>query len=179
MAIALLMPLASCRKMLKSLLEEEKTETEVVEVKDTVVDNGKKSALSEISLLDEDETVDRKQIFEKEEDEFNGGGVFGYDEPNDNYYKLLEIIAKASREDSSIYDFSQSDFKFMIDYCNMMLDSAEEADYTGRSDEWLEENQEYLELLQAFAQVLSEADNEDLLNSSNSRNFKALVRRVD
>ncbi len=97
---------------------------------------------------------------------------------NENYRKLMAIAAKCDDPDFSLYSLSQSDYAFMISFCNMMMDTAEEADMAGRSEEYQQEFQEFQELLEGFAMLLSAAYTEDMLDSANSHDFEVMMRRA-
>lgn len=97
---------------------------------------------------------------------------------NANYRKLMSIAEKCDNPNFSIEDLSQSDYTFMINFCNMMMDAAEEADAQGISDEWLEEYKEFEEILIGFSQLLEYANSQNLLDSSNSHDYTLMMRRA-
>lgn len=98
---------------------------------------------------------------------------------NANYRKLMSIGEKCNNPNFEIEDLSQSDFAFMISYCNMMLDAAEEADSQGTPDQFVEEYSEFIDLVEGFVQLLEFANTQNLLDSSNSHDYALLMRRAE
>lgn len=97
---------------------------------------------------------------------------------NANYRKLMLIAAKCDDPNFTLEDLSQSDYTFMINFCNMMMDSAEEADAQGVSEEWMEEYKDFQDLLQGFSLLLSSAYSENMLDSNNSHDYELMMRRA-
>lgn len=97
---------------------------------------------------------------------------------NANYQKLMSIAEKCEADDFTLADLSPSDYTFMIDFCNMMMDSAEEADRNNVGQQWLSDNGELMQIVVGFTELLGAAYQEGMLDSRNSHDFELMLVRA-
>lgn len=92
---------------------------------------------------------------------------------------LERISEKCENDNVSTNDFTQAEYAYMIKFINEMLDAADEYDTRGESDRFIEKSKDQMELLTGFATLLSVADSEGKLDSTNSAALAKLMERVD
>lgn len=96
-----------------------------------------------------------------------------YEEGKENYSKLVETGVKCDTDQ----ELSQSDYKFMIDFINLYLDAATEAENTGKGEEFLRETEELHEYTKVFLSIILNADQDGKLDSDNASAWKNLQQR--
>lgn len=92
---------------------------------------------------------------------------------------LARISEKCENDNVSTNDFTQAEYAYMIKFINEMLDAADEYDARGESDRYIEESKDQMELLTGFATLLSVADSEGKLDSTNSAALAKLMERIE
>lgn len=158
MTLAALIGASSCESR-KEHSRKEKDSTEIKEKSETA-----ETPSADVKMTDVDPTP--AEVI----DDYSG---------NENYRKLMLIAAKCDKPDFSLEDLSQSDYTFMIDFCNHMMDAAEEADMAGQSDEFIEEAGELVNLMEGFLQFLSMAYEGGYLDTRNTHDVELMVNRIN